>query len=108
VGGPLFLRDRKHVVLSDAGRAYVPQARLSVLSGERVVQSARAVMQDIGEIFRVGRSPYADPFVVSMPLSIHLPLFPHLKIELVSKFSIDPCPQPSNGCARVSYCDRTT
>jgi hypothetical protein len=23
IGGPLFLRDRKHVVLSDAGRSYV-------------------------------------------------------------------------------------
>jgi DNA-binding transcriptional LysR family regulator len=23
IGGPLFLRDRKHVVLSDGGRAYV-------------------------------------------------------------------------------------
>lgn len=45
IGGPLFLRDRKHVVLSDAGRAYVQQARLSLLYGERAVQSARAVMQ---------------------------------------------------------------
>jgi hypothetical protein len=31
VGGPLFLRDRKHVVLSDAGRAYVQHGRLSLL-----------------------------------------------------------------------------
>lgn len=88
IGGPLFLRDRKHVVLSDAGRAYVQQARLSVLYGERAVQSARAVMQAMGETFHVGRTPYADPFLVSMLLSIQLPLFPRLKVELVSKCSI--------------------
>jgi DNA-binding transcriptional LysR family regulator len=89
VGGPLFLRDRKHVVLSDAGRAYVQQARLSVLYGERAVQSARAVMQGMDETFHVGRTPYADPFLVSTLLSIQLPLFPRLKIDLVSKFSLN-------------------
>ena len=89
IGGPLFLRDRKHVVLSDAGRAYVQQARLSLLYGERAVQSARAVMQGRDETFHVGRTPYADPFLVSTLLSIQLPLFPRLKIDLASKFSID-------------------
>jgi DNA-binding transcriptional LysR family regulator len=89
VGGPLFLRDRKHVVLSDAGRAYVQQARLSLLYGERAVQSARAVMEGADENFHVGRTPYADPFLVSTLLSVHLPLFPRLKINLASKFSID-------------------
>jgi DNA-binding transcriptional LysR family regulator len=89
IGGPLFLRDRKHVVLSDAGRAYVQQARLSLLYGERAVQAARAVMQSMDETFHVGRTPYADPFLVSTLLSVQLPLFPRLKIELVSKFSMN-------------------
>jgi DNA-binding transcriptional LysR family regulator len=89
LGGSLFLRDRKHVVLSDAGRAYVQQARLSLLYAERAVQSARAVMQSMDEIFHVGRTPNADPFLVSTLLSIQLPLFPRLKIELVSKFPLD-------------------
>ena len=89
IGGPLFLRDRKHVVLSDGGRAYVQQARLSLLYGERAIQSARAVMQDMDETFHVGRTPYADPFWVSTLLSIQLPLFPRLKVELVSKFSMN-------------------
>jgi DNA-binding transcriptional LysR family regulator len=89
VGGPLFLRDRKHVFLSDAGRAYVQQARISLLHGERAVQSARAVMEGMDETFHVGRTPYADPFWVSTLLSVQLPLFPRLKIDLVSKFSIN-------------------
>jgi DNA-binding transcriptional LysR family regulator len=89
VGGPLFLRDRKHVALSDAGRAFVQQARLSILYGERAVQSARAIMQSMDDTFRVGRTPYADPFLVSTLLSIQLPLYPRLKMELISKYSID-------------------
>jgi DNA-binding transcriptional LysR family regulator len=89
IGGPLFLRDRKHVVLSDAGRAYVQQARLSLLYGERAVQSAREVIQSKDETFHVGRTPYADPFLVSTLLSIQLPLFPRLKVELVSKYSLN-------------------
>ena len=89
IGGALFFRDRKHVELSDAGRAYVQQARLSLLYGERAVQSARAVIQGLDETFHVGRTPYADPFLVSTLLSIRLSLFPRLKLDLASKFSID-------------------
>jgi DNA-binding transcriptional LysR family regulator len=89
VGGALFLRDRKTVVLSDAGRAFVQQARLSLTYGERAVQAARAVLQGMDETFHVGRTPYADPFLVSMLLSVQLPLFPRLKIDLTSKYSID-------------------
>jgi hypothetical protein len=89
VGGPLFLRDRKHVALSDAGRAYVQQARISLLYGERAVQSARVVLQDMDSIFHVGRTPCADPFLVSTLLSIQLPLFRRLKIDLASKYPID-------------------
>ena len=37
----------------------------------------------------MGRTPYADPFLISTLLSIQLPLFPRLKIDLASKFSID-------------------
>ena len=89
VGGPLFLRDRKHVALSDAGRAYVQQARISLLHGERAVQSARVVIQGMDAIFHVGRTPCADPFLISTLLSIQLPLFPRLKIDLASKFPMD-------------------
>jgi DNA-binding transcriptional LysR family regulator len=89
VGTPLFVRDRKHVVLSDAGRAYVQQAKLSLLYGERAFHSARAAIQNTDGSFYVGRTPYADPFLVSTLLSIQLPLYPRLKVELASKFSME-------------------
>jgi DNA-binding transcriptional LysR family regulator len=89
IGGPLFVRDRKNVILNDAGRAYVQQARLALLHGERAVQAARAVMHDADVLLYVGRSPYTDPFLISTLLSIELPLFPRLKIELSSRYSFD-------------------
>ncbi|MES2390926.1 MAG: LysR substrate-binding domain-containing protein [Acidobacteriota bacterium] len=89
VGGPLFVRNRKSVLLNDAGRAYIQQARLSLLYSERAVQAARAVMQDVDVPFHIGRSPYTDPFLTSALMSIHLPLYPKLRIELASQYSVD-------------------
>jgi DNA-binding transcriptional LysR family regulator len=89
IGVPLFVRDRKNVILNDAGRAYVQQARLSLLYGERAIQAARAVMQDADVPLSVGRSPYTDPFLITTLLSIELPLFPRLKIDLSSQYSFD-------------------
>lgn len=89
LGGSLFIRDRKRVALSDAGRAYVQHARLSLLHSERALHAARSVMQDLDIPLYIGRSPYIDPFLISSLLSIQLPLFPKLRIELVSMYSID-------------------
>lgn len=89
VGGPLFVRDRKNVQLTDAGRAFVAKARLSLLYSERAVHEARAVMQDADIPLYIGRSPYIDPFLVTTLLSIDLPLYPRMKIELTSQFSFD-------------------
>jgi DNA-binding transcriptional LysR family regulator len=89
VGGPLFVRDRKKVRLTDAGRAFVQLARLSLLYSERAVQAARAVMQGADVPLYIGRSPYTDPFLITTLRSIELPLFPRLKIELSSQYSFD-------------------
>ena len=89
LGGPLFIRDRKHVQLSEAGRAYVQHARLALVYGERAVHAARAVMQEVDIPLYIGRSPYIDPFLVSTLLAIQLPLYPKLKIELVSQYSVE-------------------
>ena len=89
LGGSLFDRHRKAVALNDAGRAYVEQARMALLYGERAFQAARAAMQDADVVLNVGRSPYTDPFLTTTLLSIQLPLFPKLRIELASQFSCD-------------------
>jgi DNA-binding transcriptional LysR family regulator len=62
LGGRLFDRDRKKVQMNKAGRAYVEQARIALLYGDRAFKAARAAMQDAELVLHVGRSPYADPF----------------------------------------------
>jgi DNA-binding transcriptional LysR family regulator len=89
VGFPLFERKNKTVKVTDAGRAYIEQARLALLYGERAIQAARAVMQNADTILNVGKSPYSDPFLTSTLLSIQLALFPRLRIELTSQYSCD-------------------
>ena len=89
VGFPLFERKNKTVKVTDAGRAYIEQARLALLYGERAIRAARGVMQNADTILNVGKSPYSDPFLTSTLLSIQLPLFPHLRIELTSQYSCD-------------------
>lgn len=89
LGFPLFVRNRKRVMVTDAGRAYIDQARLALLYGERAIQAARAAHQNATTVLNVGRSPYTDPFLVSTLLSVRLPSFPRLKLELSSQFSYD-------------------
>lgn len=89
LGFQLFERDRKTVRLNKAGQAYIEQARLALLYGERAFQAARAAMQDSDILLHVGRSPYTDPFLISTLLSIRLARFPRLRVELSSQFSYD-------------------
>ena len=85
----IFERDSQAVSLTDAGRAYIEHARLAILHSERAIQAARAVLANAETVLRIGKEPYGDPFMVSTLLSLRLPLFPRLKIELVSGFSRD-------------------
>jgi DNA-binding transcriptional LysR family regulator len=89
LGVLLFARDHHTVSLTDAGRAYVEQARIALLHAERAVQVARSAGKDVETILNVGRSPYADPFFTFVLRAIRLPLFPRLKLNLSSGFSCD-------------------
>ncbi len=89
LGFRLFERDRRSVQVNRAGKAYVQQARLALLYGERALNAARAVVQDADVILNVGRSPYTDPFLISTLLAVQLRKFPHFKIDLSSQYSYD-------------------
>jgi DNA-binding transcriptional LysR family regulator len=89
LGGRLFDRDRRKVQLNKAGRAYVEQARIALLYGDRAFRAARAAMQDADVILHVGRSPYADPFLSSTLFSVQQARFPRTRIELSSQYSFD-------------------
>ena len=85
----LFERDSKTVCLTDAGRAFVEHARLSILHSERAVQAARAAQANADTVLRVGKTPYGDPFLVTTLLSLRLPLYPRLRVELSSGYPSD-------------------
>jgi DNA-binding transcriptional LysR family regulator len=70
LGVVLFLRDHHGVSVTDAGRAYVEEARISVLHSERAVQAARIAGHNAEMILNIGRSPYADPYYTSTLLTI--------------------------------------
>lgn len=89
LGFPLFIRTRKMVTTTNAGRAYVEQARLALLYEERALYAARAANQDADTVLHAGRSPYVDPFLVSTLQSIRLALFPRLRLELSSQYSYE-------------------
>jgi DNA-binding transcriptional LysR family regulator len=89
LGGRLFERDRKKVQLNKAGRAYVEQARIALLYGDRAFEAARAAMHDADVILHIGRSPYADPFLTTTLLSVQESKLPRTRIDLSSQFSFD-------------------
>jgi DNA-binding transcriptional LysR family regulator len=89
LGYLLLKRNHKTVELTEAGRKFVEEARVALLHAERAVQSGRAASRGAEVVLNIGRSPYTDPFLITTLLSIKLPLFPQLKIELSQQFSCD-------------------
>ena len=83
----LFVRNHQTVELTDAGRHFVEDARSAVLYAERAIADARAALHGADEVLHIGRSAFADPYLVTALQSIQLPLFPSLKVKLSSNFS---------------------
>jgi len=83
----LFVRNHQTVELTEAGRHFVEDARRAVLYAERAVADARAALHGADEVLHIGRSVYADPYLVTAIQSIQLSLFPRLKVKLWSNFS---------------------
>ena len=83
----LFQRNHQVVELTEAGRHLAEEARNAVLHAERAVADAKAAMQGVDEVLHIGRSAYADPYLVTTLQSIQLSLFPGLKVKLWSNFS---------------------
>jgi len=66
---------------------FVEEAKLSLMHDERAIEVAKAVSEGVESVLTIGRSPYADPFLTSALLSIHLPLYPNLHVQLHSDFA---------------------
>src|SRR6202142_491693 len=81
----LFIRtNKKNVELTEVGRVFVEEARLALWHLERAVQAAR---EGSDSILTIGHSPDADLGWISAILSIRLPMYPKLRVQLISEFS---------------------
>jgi DNA-binding transcriptional LysR family regulator len=89
LGMILFMRTSKAVELTEAGRAYVEEARASLLHAEKAVNVARAANEGLEHILTAGHTPYTDPTLWLMLLAVHLPLYPNVKVQLHSDFTFE-------------------
>lgn len=89
LGFILFVRNSKGVELTEAGRAYVEEARASLLHAEKAINVARAANDGHEQIIAAGHTPYIDSALKLLLLSIHLPLYPNVRVQLHSDFSFD-------------------
>ena len=84
----LFARkNKKNVELTEVGRIFVEEARSALLHIDRAVQLGHAVRDGSDSVLTIGYSPDADQSWVSAILAIRLPLYPKLRIQLISEFS---------------------
>ena len=84
----LFTRNnKKNVQLTEVGRIFVEEARSALLHIDRAVQLGRAALDGSDSILTVGHSPDTDQAWVSAILAIRLPLYPKLRVQLVTQFS---------------------
>jgi len=89
INARLFVRNHQTVELTESGRHFVEEARNALLHAERAVLSATAASRGADDILAIGKSSYTDPYLVSLILSVRLPLFPRLKIKLWSNYSYE-------------------
>jgi DNA-binding transcriptional LysR family regulator len=84
----LFTRhNKRHVELTEVGRIFVEEARSALGHIERAVQLGSAARDGRDNILTIGHSPDADQAWISTILSVRLPLYPKLRIRLISEFS---------------------
>jgi hypothetical protein len=75
--------------MTDAGRAFVEESKLALIHQERAVEIARSVAKGAEAVLNLGQSPFVDPFLTSIVTSVHLPLFPELRINISSDYGAE-------------------
>ena len=58
----LFVRDRRSIEITDAGRSYVEHARISLAHGERAIRSARETKDRADIFWRSESRPMWTPY----------------------------------------------
>ena len=89
-GFALFIRTKKRFVeLTDAGSAFVAEAKASIMHLERAGAHGRAAHEGSDDALIVGYSPHIDRAWIAAVLANHLPMYPRLQIRLLNQFSME-------------------
>ena len=82
----LFARKKGRTVeLTDAGRVFVEEARIALFHAEKGIHLALAAQEGAENVLLIGHSDYADPSWISALFAIRLPLYPRLRVRLVTR-----------------------
>lgn len=86
----LFVREKGRIVdITDAGRAFVEEARSALFHTERAIHVARAAHEGSESVLMVGHSHHANQDWISTILTIRLPLYPKLRVRLATRFAME-------------------
>lgn len=75
--------------LTDAGRAFVEEARSALFHTERAIHLARAAYEEADSLLMVGHSHHAVQAWIATILAIRLPLYPKLKVRFATRFAME-------------------
>ncbi|MCU1322988.1 MAG: transcriptional regulator, LysR family [Acidobacteriaceae bacterium] len=89
VGFIIFKRNQKKVELTDPGQVLVIGFRDAMAILEKAIRLARTTHDEIHPVVTIGHSPYGDPSLISAIVSVHLPLYPNLRLRMESMFALD-------------------
>ena len=89
LGHQLFKRNNRRLHPTAAGDVFVKHARLALKIQERAVQLSREAFADSKTVLHLGKSPYADPFFISVLTAIQRSEFPEIRLDVESNFSVE-------------------
>jgi DNA-binding transcriptional LysR family regulator len=89
LGFSVFLRDQKKVELTEPGQVFIRGCKDARALLEKSIRLARAVKEEVQPVVTIGHSPFVDPSLVSAILSVHLPLYPNLRLRMESMFALE-------------------
>ena len=101
LGVQLFARSHRQVSLTEAGNAFVNEARRSLAHAERAVQAAGAFSPASDDRLTIGYSPRINLRLLSIVRKVAHAQVPPLRIDLVSSHSPDQLQALSEGLIHV-------
>ena len=86
LGMDLFIRDKKKLLLTPAGRIYLDAARRILATQERTLQSIRQLNAAAPEEIRIGVTPLRGSQIASMIFSRFSARYPHIRLRLMDGY----------------------